>query len=155
MVKHSSITEVKTKNEWVQYMAKVLDGMEPEPIRTESNITVQERRAIESLKGNNKIVIKKADKTNVFVIMDTDFYRDKLVLKDHLQTSTYEVTTKEADKKVFEEQEKLMRKHAECLTSKEMKYITNFEWKTSNFYVNPKISKCAEIKEKIRHNNKV
>ena len=99
IVKHSSITEVKTKNEWVQYMVKVLDGMEPEPIRTPSNITNEERRAIKSLKENSNIVIKKADKTNVFVIMDTDFYRDKLVLKDHLQTPTYELTTQQADKK--------------------------------------------------------
>ena len=72
-MKHSSITEVKTQNEWVQYMVKVLDGMEPEPIRTPSNITAKERKAIKSLQENRNIVIKKADKTNVFVIMDTDF----------------------------------------------------------------------------------
>ena len=105
-MKHSSITEVKTKNEWVQYMVNVLDGMEPEPIRTPSNITPEERRAIKSLKEDSEIVIKKADKTNVFVIMDTDFYRDKLVLEDHLHTSTYELTTQQADKKVFKEKKK-------------------------------------------------
>ena len=46
-----------------------------------------------------------------------------------------------------------MKKHEKCLTAKELKFITNYEWKTSNFYVNPKISKCKEIKERMQKNN--
>ena len=90
---------------------------------------------------------------NVFVIMDSDFYRDKLILEDHLNTPTYELTTADADKKVYIEQAKLMQKHEKCLTKKEMKFITDYEWKTSNFYINPKISKCKEIKERMATNN--
>ena len=46
-----------------------------------------------------------------------------------------------------------MTKYEKCLTSKEMKFITNYEWKSSNFYVNPKISKCKEIKMMMQKNN--
>ena len=142
IVKHSSISEVKTGNEWVQHMVNVLDGIEPEPINTPCNVTAAELKAIKELQQNRNIVIKKADKVNVFVIMDSDFYRDKLILEDHLNTPTYELTTADADKKVYIEQAKLMQKHEKCLTKKEMKFITDYEWKTSNFYINPKISKC-------------
>ena len=86
--------------------------------------------------------------------MDTSYYRNKLVLQDHLDTPVYEVTTENADKKVFNEQVKLMEKHRKCLTRNEFKYITNYEWKSSNFYVNPKVAKCTEIKEKMRLTNK-
>ena len=153
IVKHSSILEVRTENEWLQHMVNVIEGLDPEPINTPSNVTSSERKAIKELKENTSIVIKKADKTNVFVIMDTEFYRDKLVLGDHLHTPTYERTTADADKKVFSEEIKLMKKHENCLTSKEFKYITNYEWRTSNFYVNPKISKCKEIKDRMKTNN--
>ena len=84
--------------------------------------------------------------------MDKEFYRDKLVLGDHLNTPTYELTDEMSDKKVFSKQTKLIKKHKTCLTPKEVAYITNYEWRTSNFYVNPKISKCREIKEKMRQN---
>ena len=47
----------------------------------------------------------------------------------------------------------MKKKHEKCLTAKELKFITNYEWKTSNFYVNPKISKCKEIKERMQKNN--
>ena len=47
-----------------------------------------------------------------------------------------------------------METYRKCLTRNEFKYITNYEWKSSNFYVNPKIAKCTEIKEKMRLTNK-
>ena len=153
LVKHPSISEVKTKNPWLQHMVNVLDGLEPEPINTPSNVTKEEQNAIKELKENRNIVIKKADKSNVFVIMDTSFYRNKLVLQDHLATPVYEITTEDADKKVFNEQIKLMQKHKKCLTSNEFKYITNYEWKSSNFYANPKIAKYKEIKDKMLATN--
>ena len=38
-----------------------------------------------------------------FVVMDVNFYRDKLVLSDHISTDTYQLTTEDAGKKVFQE----------------------------------------------------
>ena len=77
--------------------------------------------------------------------MDTTHYRDKLVFHDHLDQSIYEVTTQDADKNVFKNQLKLIEKYKKCLTNNEIKFISDYEWKSSNFYVNPKISKCKEI----------
>ena len=62
LVKHTSITEVKTENSWLQHIVNVLDGLEPEPIHTPSNITREERNAIKELKNNKNIVIKKLTK---------------------------------------------------------------------------------------------
>ena len=50
------------------------------------------------------------DKLNVFVVMDSEFYRNKLVLQDHLNSSTYERTNGDADVKVFKEQNDLLLK---------------------------------------------
>ena len=72
IVKHNSIMDIKTNNEWVKHMVNVLDGLEPEPIEIPSNVTPAERNAIKELKDNQKIIIKKADKTNVFVVMDVE-----------------------------------------------------------------------------------
>ena len=153
LLRNKSIHEVKTENEWVQYMANVLETLEPEPVNISSNVTDEERRAVKELAVNKNIVIKRADKTNIFVVMDSEFYRNKLVLNDHLSSSTYERAADDADVKVFKQQTKLLEKHRNCLTKNEFNYITDYEWKSSLFYVNPKIAKCKEISERMRTNN--
>ena len=73
LVKHNTIKDLDTENPWVKYMINVLDGLEPEPVETSSNVTSAERNALKELKENKKIIIKKADKSNIFVVMDVDF----------------------------------------------------------------------------------
>ena len=50
-----------------------------------------------------------------------------------------------SDKKVFSKLNNLIEKHAKCLNKKEHSYLTHYQWKSSNFYVMPKINKCQEI----------
>ena len=50
----------------------------------------------------------------MFVILDKTFYRDKLVLKDHLETNTYEVAPPNLDKKVMKNLKGLLEKHKNC-----------------------------------------
>lgn len=64
-------------------------------------MTQNERKALAELKINKSIVIKKVDKINGMDVMDMNFYRDKFVLKDHLNQLTYETTSNDIDKKVF------------------------------------------------------
>ena len=78
------------------------------------------------------------------------FYRDKLVLSDHLNTNTYSIAPINSDKKVHKELGKLIEKHKNCLTSKEREYILKSDWQSSNFYVLPKIHKSKEIIEKFK-----
>ena len=77
--------------------------------------------------------------------MDLNFYRDKLVLKDHLETNTYETVPSNSDLLVFKNLNMLDEKHKDCLTRKEYQYLKNHQWKSSEFYVLPKIHKCNEI----------
>ena len=77
-----------------------------------------ERKALKELKSANDIVIKKADKGNTLVVMDTEFYRDKLVIADHLETDTYSIAPPNADKKVYTSLKKLVDKHKTCFTKK-------------------------------------
>ena len=103
LLRMPSLHEVKTENAWVQHIVNVLENLEPEPINTPSNVTEEERRAVKELAENRNIVIKKADKTNIFVVMDSTYYKNKLVLNDHLNTPTYERTTSDADVEMFKE----------------------------------------------------
>ena len=48
-----------------------------------------------------------------------------------------------------------MTKHEKCLTKKEYQFITDFDWKSSNIYVQPKIHKSKEIIEKVKNHNNI
>ena len=117
------------------------------------NLSHAEREALAELKLAKDIVIKEADKGSSLIIMDKEFYRDKLVLEDHLQTSTYNIVDPIADFRVMLDLKSLMLKHKNCLTSKEFTYITNFEHQTANFYVLPKIHKNKQIIDQIKQQN--
>ena len=43
----------------------------------------------------------------------------------------------------------LVEKYKSNLTSKEIKYLTDFKWQSSNIYCTPKIHKCKSIQEAI------
>ena len=53
------------------------------------------------------------------------------------------------DSKVYKELHKFCTKYSTCLTESERKVILDDDWKESNFYVLPKISKCKTILEEI------
>jgi hypothetical protein len=126
---------------------------EPTHLDTPDNLSPKQREALRDLKRANDIIIKKADKGNTLVVLDTNFYRDKLVLSDHLNTATYSVAPLNSDKKVYRELKKLVEKHKHCLTEKEIKYICKDDWSSSNFYVLPKIHKNKIIIEQFSKSN--
>ena len=66
---------------------------------------MEERKALEEMKilCHSSLVPKKADKSNTLVIMEKSDDGDKLVLKRHLLTSTYEIAEKEANHDVYKE----------------------------------------------------
>ena len=83
----------------------------------------------------------------MLVVLDKAFYRDKLVLKDHLNTETYSSVPNNTDKKVMLALKSLLKKHEKCLYKQEISYINNKKWKSSNIYVTPKIHKNETIIE--------
>ena len=46
-----------------------------------------------------------------------------------------------------------MDRHRDCITDKEYKYFTSFDWRTSKFYGLPKIHKCKSIIDEVSNNN--
>ena len=85
LVRHSSNYEVRTHNGWLQHISNQLEQSEPNRTSESHNVTEEERKAVLKLKSDKSIVIKKADKINVFVIIDAEYYKSKLVLRDHLK----------------------------------------------------------------------
>ena len=87
--------------------------------------------------------------------MDREFYVEKLIKNDHLESNTYQKIDQNSDKKVFTKLNHLINKHSECFTKNENTYLTQYQWKTSNFYIMPKINKCEEIITIIEETNDI
>ena len=153
LVKNPSKLNIRTDNDELRSIIWKIRKSEPTHIDAPDNLSQREREALRDLKCANDIVIKKADKGNTLVVLDTVFYRDKLVLSDHLNTDTYSIAPINSDKKVYRELKKLVEKHKNCLTEKEIKYIIKDDWSSSNFYVLPKIHKNKTIIDKFKESN--
>lgn len=139
-------------------MNKIINDIEnqsPESIIKEDTLTTEEGKALKELTSNQDIVIKKADKVNTLVIMDKDYYTNKLVMNDHLSTNTYQKVDNNADKTVYKEMITLINNYKECFTDKEYKYLKTSEWKSSIFYVNPKIHKSKSIVEHCKQSTNI
>ena len=85
--------------------------------------------------------------------MDSSYYRDKLVIADHLDSYTNMKADSNADEIVITKLRALMEKHSNCLTEDEFDYVTDFNWKTSNLYVLPKIHKSKIIIDTIKESD--
>ena len=144
---------IRCFNDELNKIISRLESSDPTSTVTPDNLSQSERQALQELKSAKDIIIKKADKGNTLVVMDTDFYRDKLVLSDHLETATYSIAPLDADKKVYKDVTKLVDKYKTCFTSKEINFILNDDWNSSNFYVLPKIHKSQKIIDKFRESN--
>ena len=154
IVKEKSNFVPVSKDKHLNEIVSKIEHTDPPRTKCKDNIKTSERNALNELTSYNDIVIKKADKGNTLVIMDAEFYRDKLVLHDHLLQPTYR-KVKESEAKVTGKLKKLLKEHKDCLTTKEIKYINDFEWGHSNLYVLPKIHKNKTIIEKVNETDNV
>ena len=117
-MKGKSKTEIPTNNMELYQLVKNIENLEPEKISPEDNLTPGERKAISDLSKNNDIVIKPADKGSSIVIMNADYYRDKIVLGDHLLTNSYQMVDLNSDGIVMDKLGDLFNKYSTCLTEK-------------------------------------
>ena len=116
------------------------------PTEKKYNITLDERNALTSLQNDPTIIIKEADKGNGIVIMNTSFYRDKM-LEMLANDSFYKTTNDTCSKTTFKKIRNLI-KLAKDITRHEIAYLLEFDFKSSNFYGLPKIHKSNLIKNK-------
>ena len=153
LVKERSNAPIKCKNQELNKIIENIEKIPPTKKKPEFNTSKNESRALNNLKSYNDIIIKKADKGSMLIVMDKEFYRDKMVLSDHLKTSTYEIVPQKEDKKVMKNLNALIEKHKKCLHPQEISYINNTKWKSSNIYVTPKIHKNNTIKTACNNTN--
>lgn len=116
------------------------------------NLSPKERKAVLDLKSDKSIIIKEADKGSAIVILDRDYYREK-ILNMLTDNQYYEMTDKTADKKTRKLIEKLFVKDDNGVLDEEQDYITNFAFTESYFYGLPKIHKSQEISNAISSKN--
>ena len=112
-------------------IVRKIETLEPAKINSEDNLTSEERKALHDLKMNKNIIIKPADKGSSIVIMNVEYYRDKLVMEGHLQTNAYKKCDNNIDNKVKAKLDILIDKYSHCLTQNEKDCIKNYQWKTS------------------------
>ena len=82
--------------------------------KNKSNISKNEWEAIKSLKENDSIVIKEADKGGAVVVMNKTHYYN-IVVKILQDEETYKKTNENCDKKVFKDLENLVANFSKCL----------------------------------------
>ena len=80
------------------------------------------------MQEDQDLFIRKVDKRTL-LLMDKDCYCDTLIVKDHLNASTYQKVDSNGDKRVFNNLKLIIKKLESCLTKNEMKYILNSNWK--------------------------
>ena len=110
------------------------------------NLPYLEHKALDDLKNDQSLVIKEADKGGAVVVMDTSFYAEKM--KEMLEQDTYNTLQDNADQNTMKKIKQLLSKH-NILHEKEYDFLTNFDYKTANFYGLPKIHKSKQIQDAI------
>ena len=154
LCRNKSRRPIRIEDEEMKKIIQKINDIEPAGNSSiEDNLSRDERDALRELQIESNIVIREADKGGALVIMNKDFYEQKLVLEDHLlHTDTYRKVADNADKITFDNMIKLVHKHSDCLTNAEKEYVKDPNWKTSEFYIRPKIHKCKSILEEIKKN---
>lgn len=117
-----------------------------------SNITNSEYKDLIELSKNSNIIIKEADKGGATVIMNSSYYESKILemLNDKLY---YKKIPANVDNQVINKIRRLSDKYSHCLTKSESKCLTEFNFKTSQFYGLPKIHKSKQISSAINKQN--
>ena len=114
-----------------------------------NNLSHKQKLALEELRNNENIIIKEADKGGAVIIMEREYYREKI--QEMLNNETnFQLLEGNRDTKIIAKIKKLCEKYENQLTKKEMDYLVDFDAKTSNFYGLPKIHKSEEIKKAVR-----
>ncbi|CAG2236124.1 unnamed protein product [Mytilus edulis] len=139
------------------YLDTYIETITKFPVRTrkcKQNLTRNEQDALKSLKDDDSIIIKEADKGGAIIIMDTDFYKEK-VLEQLNDEEYYKQITNNPDKATKKRLKKLIKDYDQCLTEKEIAYLCDFDPKESNFYGLPKVHKSAQIQNTVRDQNNI
>ena len=122
-----------TLGNYIDFLTKFpLEELQVEDIKR-SNLSKEERNALQELRGDPEILIFKADKGGAVVVMDLTYYADKIFEMLH-DSQTYEEITANRDKNLMKLITELAGNYSHSLTEKEVNYVCHFNFKTSGFY---------------------
>jgi hypothetical protein len=110
------------------------------------------QHALKELQDNHDLIIKEADKGGAIVLMDKDYYEEK-IMEMLADKETYKEIPNNIDRKTLAKIAALTNKYDAHLTEKEKDYLVNFENKNSLFYGLPKIHKSGEIIQAVKTQN--
>ena len=148
VLRNKSIRNFETKSKELSSIINETENLPANIISYKSNFTQEEYSALPSLKENQDIVFKTADKGGGWVTMDKNYYGDKKV-REHLLSNVYKEVSIDSDKKVFNNLKEHVKKYESILTKKEIDYLINFKFTSSQFYCLPKVHKSEIIKNVI------
>ena len=138
------------RNELLDATIRTIKQLPPSKLKNklQHNISRGEKTSVKKLARCPDIILKEADKGSAIIIMDVDYYKRKVeeIIENR---NNYEELERNKDDDLMTHIQKFIKKHEPELTKKEMKYLNNFNFKTSNFYGLPKIHKSEEIKKAI------
>ena len=81
---------------------------------------------MKNLKENTSIIIKEADKGGAVVIMDKNYYKDK-VLEQLNDTDYYKKEARNMDNVTLRKIKDLVTRNSNSFTAKEVDYLLNFQ----------------------------
>ena len=153
LCRQKSKHNVNVEDEEMKRIIREIEKTDSAKHKTKQNLTNAERAALLELKENEDIVIKEADKGGVLVLMEKSFYRDKMIMQDHLtDETTYQEVPVDSDAKTFKKMKKLIERHKSSLTTNELNYVLHEDWKSSEFYARPKVHKCKSVIDEVKRN---
>ena len=100
LVKSKSNINVNIVIRELLHISNILEQIEPTISNVNGSLANQKLQALKELEENQDLVIRKADKGNTLVLMDKDHYCNALVMKHHLNISTYQKVIN-SDKRVL------------------------------------------------------
>ena len=118
-----------------------------------SNLSRAEWKAINDLKNDQSILIKKADKGGAVVICSRDHYKT-MVMSQLNDETTYKKLNSNPDPSIMKNIKSLVGKYNNLFTEPEKKFLNYNYYETSKFYGNPKIHKSELIKNATKDQNK-
>ena len=102
LVKSKSNINFNTAIPELSNILNILEKIEPTINDVNDSLIKQERRALtKELQEDQDLVIRKTDKCNTLVLMEKDYYCNILVMKHHLNTSTYQKIDSNSNKRIF------------------------------------------------------
>ena len=106
------------------------------------------RPALQSLLeriSKHEIIIKSADKGDITVIMSVDFYR-RMCYNELSNENFYKIIgERDPSQRVLKTVKEFARKYETILTNKEIQFLTERNYRMTNFYMLPKLHKSKYI----------